>query len=138
MIKWMISSSCLILIMIVVRRLFKGRISPSLQYALWLLVAIRLIVPVSLGSSVLSVENFTNQISIQKQEEVNENAVIQEKFNNSTDKIKVYDSIETMNINKNAQFDFEESSAVPKENVVSLKSTFKIDVSDIFLGVWLI
>lgn len=62
MTNWMISSSVLILIVIGMRYLLKGKISARLQYALWLLVAVRLLVPVSFGNSALSVENITNQI----------------------------------------------------------------------------
>ena len=62
MINWMIASSVLILIVICMRQLLKGKISAKLQYALWLLVAVRLLVPMSFGNSVLSIENITNQI----------------------------------------------------------------------------
>jgi len=44
----LISSSALILILCVIRRLFKGRIRAKLQYALWGLVALRLLLPFSL------------------------------------------------------------------------------------------
>ena len=62
MTNWIISSSVLILIVICMRHFLKGKMSAKLQYALWLLVAVRLLVPVSFGNSVLSVENITNQI----------------------------------------------------------------------------
>lgn len=51
MIEWIITSSLLILIVIGLRRVLRGRISPALQYALWLLVLVRLLVPVSLFDS---------------------------------------------------------------------------------------
>ncbi|MGI6031776.1 MAG: M56 family metallopeptidase [Eubacteriales bacterium] len=57
MIEWILSASVLILIVILLRFLLRGRISPSLQYALWGLVALRLLVPVSLGASPISVTN---------------------------------------------------------------------------------
>lgn len=62
MINWMISSSVLILIVIGMRYFLKGKSSARLQYALWLLVAVRLLLPMSFGNSVLSIENITNQI----------------------------------------------------------------------------
>ncbi len=62
---WIISSSVLILVIIIIRHLFKGKIRLKLQYALWLLVAIRLLVPVSFGTSIWSVENLT--IKVQEQ-----------------------------------------------------------------------
>lgn len=62
MINWMISSSVLILIVIGMRYFLKGKSSARLQYALWLLVAVRLLLPMSFGNSMLSIENITNQI----------------------------------------------------------------------------
>ena len=59
MTEWVISSSILILTVIVLRTCFKGRISLRLQYALWGLVLLRLLVPVSFGSSNFSVANLT-------------------------------------------------------------------------------
>ena len=53
----LITSSVLILALIALRYLLK-RISPRLQYALWLLVAVRLLVPVSLPGTGLSILNF--------------------------------------------------------------------------------
>lgn len=67
MIKWMISSSALILTVICLRYIFKGKISLRLQYGLWLLVVIRLLVPVNFGSSMLSIENLTNRMKEEPQ-----------------------------------------------------------------------
>lgn len=48
MIEWIISSSLLILIVLVVRTLTKSRLSCRARYALWLLVLVRLLIPVQL------------------------------------------------------------------------------------------
>ena len=56
MIAWMVSSSVLILLVMVLRRLLRGRISLRLQYALWLLVLARLLIPGTVGESALSVQ----------------------------------------------------------------------------------
>ena len=53
----MITSSVLILVVIVLRHFLKGKISLRLQYALWALVLIRLLVPVTLFESPISVMN---------------------------------------------------------------------------------
>jgi beta-lactamase regulating signal transducer with metallopeptidase domain len=53
------TSSFLILIILVVRTLFKGKISARMQYVLWLLVAIRLLIPVNIIESDFSILNFT-------------------------------------------------------------------------------
>ncbi len=55
MIEWMVSSCILILAVIALRYLLRGRISLRLQYALWLLVLARLLIPVSFGSTDISV-----------------------------------------------------------------------------------
>jgi beta-lactamase regulating signal transducer with metallopeptidase domain len=54
---WMISASLLIVVVTGIRFLFKGRISRRLQYALWGLVLLRLLVPFSLPASPFSVMN---------------------------------------------------------------------------------
>lgn len=57
----LISSSVLILVLVALRRLLRGRISLRIQYALWLLVAVRLLVPIQIGHSDISVLNLTNR-----------------------------------------------------------------------------
>lgn len=53
----LISSTILIAVMILLRALFKNRISRRLQYALWLIVAIRLMVPIQFGTSSISIQH---------------------------------------------------------------------------------
>jgi len=60
--EWILSSSVLILIVIALRSVFKGRISLGLQYAIWGLVLLRLFIPFSFGSSSISVANLTNRV----------------------------------------------------------------------------
>ncbi len=67
MIKWFLSSSFLILVIILLRYLCRGKISLRFQYALWLIVAVRLLVPVNIGTSFLSIENVTEKIKAQSQ-----------------------------------------------------------------------
>ena len=59
MIEWCLSSSILIMIVAALRAVFKGRISLRLQYAVWGLVLLRLLIPVSFGSTNISVANLT-------------------------------------------------------------------------------
>lgn len=61
MTEWILSSSILILIVIALRKCFKGRISLRLQYAIWGLVLLRLLIPFSFGSTDFSVANLTNK-----------------------------------------------------------------------------
>ena len=62
-IEMIITSSFLILIILIVRKLFKGKISARMQYALWILVALRLLVPVDIIKSDFSILNFTTNRS---------------------------------------------------------------------------
>ena len=52
-----ITSSILILAILLIRHLAKGKIHPLLQYSLWLLVVLKLLMPIPLWSSQLSVLN---------------------------------------------------------------------------------
>ena len=61
MVEWIVSSSVLIAVVILLRFVLKGRINLRLQYALWALVLARLLVPVSFGDTALSVGNLTQK-----------------------------------------------------------------------------
>jgi len=57
MLEIIVTSSILILVLMLFRRLFWGKISRRLQYALWILVAIRLLVPAEFLTSPFSIMN---------------------------------------------------------------------------------
>ena len=61
MAEWIVSASVLIAIVILLRAVLKGKISLRLQYALWALVLVRLLVPVSFGDTAMSVGNLTQK-----------------------------------------------------------------------------
>ncbi|MCH5349190.1 MAG: hypothetical protein J1E40_07695 [Oscillospiraceae bacterium] len=65
-----ITSSVLILIIIILRTVFKGRIKSSVRYALWLIAAIRLVMPFSIVESSVSIMNLIRDISVTEQMEV--------------------------------------------------------------------
>lgn len=54
LLQWFVTSSVLILAVLILRRLLGGRISPRVKYALWAVVLVRLLVPVSPFPSVFS------------------------------------------------------------------------------------
>lgn len=68
MLEMLISSSVLILVLILLRHFLRGRIRARLQYALWLLVLLRLLIPGTVVSSKASVANITEPISVQIRE----------------------------------------------------------------------
>lgn len=57
MMEWIVTSSAMILIVIALRGLLKGKISLKLQYGLWALVLIRLLLPFSIVESAISISN---------------------------------------------------------------------------------
>lgn len=65
MTEWIITSSALIVIIIALRGLLKGKISLRLQYGLWALVLVRLLLPFSVVDSAVSVGNLILDISSQ-------------------------------------------------------------------------
>lgn len=64
MIEWAVTSSVLILVVLALRRCLMGKISPRLQYALWALVLLRLLLPVSLGATAVSILNLVEGANI--------------------------------------------------------------------------
>ena len=65
MIEWAITSSVLILVVLALRRVLMGRISLRLQYGLWALVLVRLLLPVSLGGTSVSILNTVERTQAQ-------------------------------------------------------------------------
>ena len=56
-VEWILSSSVLILLVILVRFLGQKKVPPCLRYALWLVVALRLLCPVSFSGTDISILN---------------------------------------------------------------------------------
>ena len=67
MLEILLSSSVLILVLVLLRKLLRGRISARLQYALWALVLLRLLVPVTTFESKVSVAAVAQPISARVQ-----------------------------------------------------------------------
>lgn len=65
MTEWIITSSLLIAIVLLVRRLFRGKLSLRLQYALWLVVLVRLLIPGTVAQTGLSVLNYLPQTGVE-------------------------------------------------------------------------
>lgn len=65
MTEWIITSSALILIVLALRGLLKGKISLRLQYGLWALVLVRLLFPFSITESTMSLGNVAEDIRLQ-------------------------------------------------------------------------
>ncbi len=61
MLEWTVSAAALTALVIALRYLLRGRVSLRLQYALWGLVLLRLLLPVSFGSAAVSVGNLARE-----------------------------------------------------------------------------
>lgn len=48
MLAWMVTSGVSVILVLLVRRIFRGKISLRLQYALWLPVLVRLLIPINI------------------------------------------------------------------------------------------
>lgn len=59
---WILSSCVVILIVLFLRTVFRKWISPSVRYALWLLVLVRLLLPFSVGETILSAEHLYREL----------------------------------------------------------------------------
>ena len=99
MTNWIISSSILIITIILLRSMFRNKISLRLQYALWFLVAVRLLIPLNFGTSVLSIENLTNQLTLQTQierttENNRQNISSSNEYRDHENSVKIYEGVE--------------------------------------------
>ena len=131
MINWIISSSVLIIVVICLRTLFKGKIRLRFQYALWLLVAVRLLVPLSFGSSAISVQNVTNHVVSQSNtQRISKTDVVSPdilKEPVTENKIKIYDSV------------FPESNQINEEDSDAPKSIpLSVNLAQIVSILWII
>ena len=62
MTEWILSSSLLVLIIAALRKLLRGRVKPLLQYSLWGIVLLRLLVPFSFFESSFSAMNLLSTL----------------------------------------------------------------------------
>ena len=63
-----LTSSVLIVVLALLRRLLRGRMDPRLQYALWLLVALRLLIPGTLFPAPVSVAGAAEDLRVSIQQ----------------------------------------------------------------------
>lgn len=71
----LLTSSALILALMVVRRVFREKISRRVQYALWGLVLLRLLLPFQLPAADFSVLSVSEPVRTQVEEQLEENPV---------------------------------------------------------------
>ena len=135
MINWIISSGILIITIILLRSMFRNKISLRLQYALWFLVAVRLLIPLNFGSSVLSIENLTNQLTLQTQierttENNRQNTSNLNEYRDYENAVKIYEGVENT-LSDSADIISEEN--IPKTETSRSQET--ISISEIVLQI---
>ena len=64
---WLLSSAVLVGVVLVLRRLLRRHLHPAVIYALWLLAAIRLLVPVQIGVSDISLDRAASSLPLVRQ-----------------------------------------------------------------------
>ena len=69
MLEWIVTSSLLILVVLVLRLLLRNRLSGRVRYALWAVVLLRLLIPVQLFTAPVSVGEYLSQPDAAAQEE---------------------------------------------------------------------
>ena len=62
--EWIVTSSVLIAVVILIRFVFRKRLSLRVRYALWLAVALRLFLPVTISESPFSILNLLPERSL--------------------------------------------------------------------------
>lgn len=65
--EWILTSSILILIVLLIRRVFKNRLTAKIRYSIWFLVLLRLILPFSFFESSFSLLNLLSEQETQEQ-----------------------------------------------------------------------
>lgn len=68
MTEWIVTSSVLIVVVVLLRQILKGKLSLRLQYGLWALVLIRLLIPGSFVNSSISVMNAVREVQTEQVE----------------------------------------------------------------------
>ncbi|MBQ6877797.1 MAG: hypothetical protein IJO22_05290 [Oscillospiraceae bacterium] len=133
MTQWIITSSVLILIIAVLRFVLRGKISLKLQYALWGLVLIRLLLPFSVFESPASVLNL-----MKEREETFEPPVYYEPYAPGTINPGVPDNDIYILDDYVEQIAPETNITIDKEGFVTEPEIKVFDWGDVLMGVWLV
>lgn len=140
MMEWIISSSALILMILALRSLLKGKISLRLQYGLWALVLLRLLIPVSFFSTGISVQNLTAEVSrqpaVQAAQEISEYSLPKQSYADAY--AQVVQEYETQGIHVEA-LEGSEKEALDYEAMERMESDVTLGelLSDVALVLWL-
>lgn len=143
MLNWIVSSSVLILAVLGLRILFRGRISQRMTYALWALVLLRLLIPGSILSSAASVANLVSEFTappvfsapVLEQEEALEQVLTEHQITHTD-----FDALPVPQQNAYTQQAdaLVESSRVEAQAEIQKQETRYYSIRQILVAVWLL
>lgn len=129
--EWILSSTVLILAVVIGRFLLKGKISLRLQYALWALVLVRLLVPVQFFTSALSVSSAAQSQDVDLAEPVRQvySAVQAPRYEAEYDVIYAQ-------ILQSQPSSAPDTAAVEQETLEQVARKQEADVTSLLYGAW--
>lgn len=133
MLEWILSSSALILTVFILRLVLTGHISLRLRYGLWLLVLVRLLLPVQLFQSAISVQNLAvDQPAVHMAQEITNLNLPKQTYQEARQELVQAYQTQGMDAEAIAQEDPEAFSHLVMEQMES-----EVSVGDILTGIWL-
>lgn len=141
-VEWMLSSGVLILLMLSVRFLFRKKLPPCLRYALWLVVALRLLLPVSISETEISILNLLpEQDMIKEMQENGSGQAVYEAADSPETAQAEPGDLETRaqaEAGTQSMTTVSEAEDRSAENSVVIKAVEASDIGSIFRLIWLL
>lgn len=133
MINQIITSTVLIIAVLLISTVFEKRIHPSIKYALWLLVAVKLLIPLPSFENTMSIMNAVNQVHV---------AGVQYQFVDNTKDTTVNEYISRGNaIDEKKSGEYMTKMESPVANMDTGREVTKnrndINMANIFIGIWI-
>ncbi len=132
MTEWIVTLCILILIVIALRAVLKGKMSLRLQYALWGLVLLRLLVPVTFGHTGISATNLADTRPVQVVESIGATSIPARSFESAYDEVVREYTRQGVDV---SALEGSELEALDYEAYERMKSPWT--VGDILMAVWL-
>ena len=134
MTEWIVTSTVLAALVIAARYALRGRISLRLQYGLWLLVLLRLLIPVSFGGTSVSVANVAHA---SKTAETLPQAVVTY-VGGTTPQMSISEPDPTLPAAEwEAQYEINKAQWQQEMDSARAETGKPVSVGDILLGVWI-
>lgn len=136
---WIISSTVLILGILILRRVLRGKISLRLQYALWLVVLVRLLCPLNFFESSLSIQNAVQSVQDRTQVQI---STVEERCDLPADREPEGEQVSAEIPDENREQAALPEAAAPEENpeqtFVPEPAVPALNWEQIVLAIWLV